>query len=322
MLKLAALAGHWARPPAAGGGGGGATVYTYIWQIASSPTKTTQKYDHGAGTWASGTTATLTDYSIEPTSTAVGSSTDAILKAGNTAGTLSACSKFNYAAETTSSGGTFSTHRRVEAGLQSATTGYFMGGRNGSNSTAAADVQKYSFAADTISAGSALGTGRANAAGAGTSSVGICTGGASSMSTYTALTSTESYTYGTDTRAAGTALGTARARLAATGDTTFGIFAAGNTKGDGSGSRIATTEKYTYAGASRTAGTSLATARFGHAAGGDNTFGLFVGGDTSGFSNDSTVEKYTFASGAVASASALSIGVVNGSAKCTTPGGL
>lgn len=319
MLKLGTLAGHWARKPAVGGGGGGSSAITYIHSTTSM-----EKFDHATETWASATNATgPTNYGaskMEPI--AVGSSTAMIVKSSNVTSSTSSCIKYSYAAETTASGGTFSTHRRGDAGLQNSTTGYFMGGQQGNFSTAATEVQKYLFSADTISAGSALGTGRVAAAGIGTSSVGICAGGANSNTTFAAIASSEKYTYGTDTRSAGTALGTARATHGAVGDTTRGIFGGGNTRSDIDGTRIATTEKYTYSGDVRVAGTTLGTAKNGPAGGGDNTFGIFAGGNSTGSSSDTTTQKYTFSSDAVASTGALGTGKAYVPAKCTTPGGL
>ena len=316
MLKLATLAGHWGRPPSAAGGGGSG-AFTYLFSAS------VQKFDHAAGTWASATAYSgLTSYGatlLEPV--CVGSATHAILKTSNAVGSASSCIKYAYADETSTTGASFTTHRRSDATLQTTTTGYLMGGLANSI-TGQTTVQKYLFAADTVSAGAALGTGRYAAAGIGTSSVGICAGGANTTSTHAAIASSEKYTYGTDTRASGTSLGTARALHGAVGDTVRGIFGGGATLANGSGTRIATTEKYTYSGDVRAAGTTLTTAREGVAGAGDNTFGLFIGGNSAAFANETLTQKYTFASDAVTTTGVLGTGSAYKPAKCTIPGGL
>jgi hypothetical protein len=83
------------------------------------------------------------------------------------------------------------------------------------------------------------------------------------------------------------------------------------------------TDKYTYSGDTRVAGTALGTARGGLAAAGNSTVGIFGGGYTS-FSpvvNTAVTDKYTYSGDTRVTGTALGTARSGLAASSSSPGG-
>ena len=95
----------------------------------------------------------------------------------------------------------------------------------------------------------------------------------------------------------------------------FGLFGGGST-----GSNSAYTDKYTYSGDTRAAGTVLGTARQLLAATGNSTVGIFGGGYTGSYSD--YTDKYTYSGDTVAAGTVLGLAILGLAACSSTANGL
>lgn len=137
-------------------------------------------------------------------------------------------------------------------------------------------VDRYNHAEDTSAPGTAM-TQRTFPAAAGNATDGYVIGGKNAGAPATYYQFTEIHNYASGVNTGGANLGSSRANFAGVGTSEFGIFAGGTT----TSSQLATARKYTYAGNTVVAATSLTSTRYGMAAAGTASKGyFFTGGAT------------------------------------------
>ena len=94
----------------------------------------------------------------------------------------------------------------------------------------------------------------------------------------------------------------------------FALFGGGD-----SGAATAVTDKYTYSGDTRVAGTNLGTARYALAAAGNSTVGIFGGGFVSG--SVAVTDKYTYSGDTRVAGTSLGTARYALAATSSSPGG-